>query len=322
MKKIIIIGYPFYGYEKEIQEEVKKKYEVYFVDISLNFFERNISRIKRTYKNINYEIIRDRFVEQKIKKLEALNKGIEYDFVLVLGYYKLPIEYFNYIKTKMKVKKIFLYIWDTINVIPNFDQYRKNFDKIFSFDRSESTFYNLIYRPTFYSNRLKKYKNIKHKYKISFIGEFTEERYKLIEKYFINTKDSYFFIFTYPRLYLKKILEDKKYFKILFPFYLKREKFNKILTESNIILDLVRFNQEGLNQRVLDCLYLNKKIITTNNKICDYEFYNKNNILVLDENTQLEEIEKFKESKYVEILPQIIEYYSLTRWIKDIFEGE
>ena len=242
--------------------------------------------------------------------------------MLVLGYYKLPLEYFNYIKTKMKVKKIILYIWDTINVIPKFDQYRKNFDKIFSFDKSESIFYDLIYRPTFYSNRLRKYEKIKPKYKISFVGEFTEERYELLEKYFINIKNSYFFIFIYPRLYLKKILENKKYFKILFPFYLKREKFNKILVDSDIVLDLVRFNQEGLNQRILDCLYLNKKIITTNKKICSYEFYNKNNILLLDENLQMEEIEKFKESEYIEILPQIIEYYSLKQWIKDIFEGD
>ena len=54
MKKIIIIGYPFYGYEKEIQEELRKKYEVYFIDISLNIYELNISKIRRIYKKINY----------------------------------------------------------------------------------------------------------------------------------------------------------------------------------------------------------------------------------------------------------------------------
>ena len=35
MKTICILGYKFYGYEKEIVEELKKKYKIIFVDYSL-----------------------------------------------------------------------------------------------------------------------------------------------------------------------------------------------------------------------------------------------------------------------------------------------
>ena len=44
MKTICILGYKFYGYEKEIVEEFKKKYKVIFVDYNLNLFEKFISK--------------------------------------------------------------------------------------------------------------------------------------------------------------------------------------------------------------------------------------------------------------------------------------
>ena len=103
------------------------------------------------------------------------------------------------------------------------------------------------------------------------------------------------------------------------PFLLKREKYNTILADSDIIFDLVRFNQTGLTQRIFDALFLEKKIITTSSVIKNYDFYNEDNILILDINTTIDDIEKFRKKKYIRVDKKIVENYSIKNWVADIF---
>ena len=62
---------------------------------------------------------------------------------------------------------------------------------------------------------------------------------------------------------------------------------------------------------------MNKKLITTNAHIKNYEFYNSNNISVIDRNHVEIDI-KFFDSDYEPLLPGIYEKYSLETWIKEV----
>lgn len=320
-KNIIIIGYKFFGYELEIIEELEKKYQVKFIDISMNFIEKVFLRLVYFFLNKYFFTFEKFLIRKKIKLLKKINSKEEIDILFVLAYsYNLDQIFFSYMKENLKIRKKILYVWDTIRVIKDFENYRKNFDEVYSYDKEEANKYNLKFRPTFYSNRLKKIsERTKKNYEISFVGGFTEERYLLIKKYISNFSSSYIYLFMPVTYYLRLFFKFNNETIKISPFLFKREKYNKILADSDIILDLVRFNQTGLTQRIFDALFLGKKIITTSSVIKNYDFYNEDNILILDINTTINDIEKFRKKKYIRVDKKIVENYSIKNWVADIF---
>ena len=89
--------------------------------------------------------------------------------------------------------------------------------------------------------------------------------------------------------------------------------------DGKVILDLVRENQDGLSFRIFEAMALKKKIITNNKTILDYDFYNPNNILLL--NDELSNLDlSFFESDYQELPKEIYEKYTLENWVKKVFE--
>ena len=71
--------------------------------------------------------------------------------------------------------------------------------------------------------------------------------------------------------------------------------------------------------RTIEMIGMNKKIITTNENIKEYDFYNSNNILLL--NKDLSNLEKsFFETDYQELSSEIYQKYTLENWVKNIFD--
>ena len=101
---------------------------------------------------------------------------------------------------------------------------------------------------------------------------------------------------------------------------LSQDQIQEKIENSEIILDVLRENQTGLSFRVFDALALDKKIITTNNTITQYDFYNPNNILVIDpKNIRIPK--SFLNSKYEVIPENIYRKYTLNNWIKSVLSN-
>jgi hypothetical protein len=75
--------------------------------------------------------------------------------------------------------------------------------------------------------------------------------------------------------------------------------------------------------RSIETLGGNRKLITTNCDIVNYDFYTPSNILVLDRNDSTEQIaeaiQEFMITPYQVINQQVYERYSITSWINQIF---
>ena len=69
--------------------------------------------------------------------------------------------------------------------------------------------------------------------------------------------------------------------------------------------------------RTIEMIGMNKKIITTNQTIKEYDFYNPNNICVIDRNN-ININTNFFDAQYEPLSDQIYIKYSLEQWIKDI----
>ncbi|WGU68164.1 hypothetical protein QIU19_12855 [Capnocytophaga canimorsus] len=76
----------------------------------------------------------------------------------------------------------------------------------------------------------------------------------------------------------------------------------------------------GLSFRVFEAIKYKKKLITNNSHIKKYDFFNKNNILVIEKDSDYELIPSFLELPYLD-LPQVVcEKYAFTNWIKYVLD--
>lgn len=86
-----------------------------------------------------------------------------------------------------------------------------------------------------------------------------------------------------------------------------------------VVFDINPSYNNGLSFRFFEALYYNTKIITTNQNVLSYDFYNANNILIYNSNTTSEEIDTFLKLPFVKMDNALIESYRVDQWIKKLF---
>lgn len=75
----------------------------------------------------------------------------------------------------------------------------------------------------------------------------------------------------------------------------------------------------GITLRVLESLFFEKKLITNNINIINCEFYNKNNIFIINKDN-LDDLNDFLKSEYKKIDKKIINYFDYESWLNRFFE--
>ncbi|HEX7870698.1 MAG TPA: hypothetical protein VF455_11365, partial [Chryseobacterium sp.] len=97
-----------------------------------------------------------------------------------------------------------------------------------------------------------------------------------------------------------------------------QQSLPKLYKNTKVILDLQRQNQMGLSFRIFEAMALEKKFITDNQNIKNYDFYNPKNILVLKED--FSNIEKsFFETGYQKLSDEIYYKYTIDNWVNTVF---
>lgn len=97
-----------------------------------------------------------------------------------------------------------------------------------------------------------------------------------------------------------------------------QQSLPKLYKNTKVILDLQRNHQMGLSFRIFEAMALEKKFITDNHNIKNYDFYNPENILVLNED--FSNIERsFFESEYQKLPQEIYYKYTLDNWVNTVF---
>ena len=93
------------------------------------------------------------------------------------------------------------------------------------------------------------------------------------------------------------------------------EDYLKLLVKTKTILDIVDGNQSGLTLRCMEALFFNKKLITNNLDIENYDFYNPKNVFILGKD-DMNNIKQFIDSPYELVDEKIVNYYDFDEWIK------
>ena len=81
-------------------------------------------------------------------------------------------------------------------------------------------------------------------------------------------------------------------------------------------MDFVDPRHDGLSLRFFEGMYYQKKVITDNKKVKNYDFYHPNNIFILENNYH--DIEAFLKIPYYHISDEIVKKYGFSSWIEKI----
>lgn len=275
----------------------------------------------------------DGFITSYYKKIIEQCNGNTYDYIFVLRGEYITTDALKLLRKHFGESKMILYMWDSIKNNKGIETKWMYFDKVYSFDRHDCLKYpTLIFRPLFFVDLYSQYKNSKEdaRYDLSFIGTAHGDRLHIIsnvisqcklfhKNYFTYLYSPHKFVFYYNKLfnpYYKQFTKNDVKFSML-PF----EETAKICSLSKCIIDIENITQTGLTMRTIETLGLGKKLITTNKDIRYYDFYNDNNIAIVDrENIKVDF--NFIDTPYQELSSAIYKKYSLDGWINDIFEEE
>lgn len=94
-----------------------------------------------------------------------------------------------------------------------------------------------------------------------------------------------------------------------------------VAKRSNIIIDLVSAENNGLTLRPIEAMLLEKKLITNYKEIKKYDFYNSENIWILGEDDEKRLID-FIKYPYTKMSEEIIEKYTVNGWLRRIIGNE
>lgn len=201
-------------------------------------------------------------------------------------------------KQKKNVKVI-VYFWNKIN--KNNEHLLKNklIDEFYTFDKEDSIKYNIKYNSQFFTDKIK-LKKKKEVYDVCFIGRDKNRK---------KTINEVIDIFNKQNLKLDiRIIETEKDF-------LPYKKYLNMIERSKCILDIVSNDQKGVSLRGMESIFFKKKLITNNQNIVNYDFYNKKNIFIIGKDNW-ENLNKFIDNDYKDIDKKIVDYYEFENWIK------
>lgn len=112
----------------------------------------------------------------------------------------------------------------------------------------------------------------------------------------------------------------KKYSRSDEKWLAKRVPYEKIaenIKQSRAILDIVQSGQSGITLRPMEAMFYNKKLITNNIHIKEYDFYTPRNIFILQERN-ISELKEFLDLPIIEIAQEIKNKYRFSGgWMKD-----
>ena len=160
-----------------------------------------------------------------------------------------------------------------------------------------------------------------------FVGTTHSDRYKLvkrIEEQIIKMGGLCLTWFYFPSkiLYYKMKIQNSYLRQIpVHTFHFKpmsKELLLQLYAGSRIIIDVQHPKQTGLTMRCIETLGAKRKLITTNYYIIEYDFYNPDNILVVDRNLPYVP-EKFLNEPYRDTPKEIYGSYSIKNWLSSIF---
>lgn len=326
-KRVLLFIPFFFNYENIIA----KKFSELGADVVLYNERAVVKPLSRALLKVAPGIFNNR-TKKYYNSIIERHKNEKFDYILFVRCDMPTVEILNKIKVAFPDAKMCLYLWDSIKNTPNITKKIKLFDVASSFDRYDcESDLKLNFCPLFYSDEMiKSDENLDYRKDIDmlFCGTIHSDRYKILKKimkqsYINNLKYCGFHYLQSKFVFWLYKFTKQEFFKAKksdFAFIKKSSKEIRYLeSSSKAIIDIQHPKQIGLTIRTIEMIGMKKKLITTNQDIVNYDFYNDGNVLIIDRSNPI--IDKtFFEKPYVELSKDIYEKYNLENWIYRVLE--
>ena len=324
-KKILLITPDYMEYTDIIRNAIAEylNAETHLVTTTGNDFKFSYRNLFHRLQNLLSKIL-VRKNQKRIFYNNAITQKLEFIFhddslfddILILRP-DLIKEHLPFIKKHGK--RLIAYFWDSFSRIPEGKETIQYFDKFSSFEPKDVRDHQLIFLPNFYSPDIGINKNKQPQFDLSYVASY-DDRLTTLERILVSL--SPLDLNTNINILAPKIIASKnKNEKNIswFTDVLPRKETIRIMNDSIVLLDIAQPKQEGLSFRVFEAMILEKKIITTNQSVATYDFFNPNNIFVWQNEDSIPQKDFFT-IPYTPLSPEIVKKYSLQNWVHQLFE--
>ncbi|MDR7210858.1 hypothetical protein [Flavobacterium piscis] len=317
--KICLISFDFFSFDQNIVLELKRNnIEAHHIDISKykyrypSFFSKLTNFLNKIFfkKNIK-KIELEKDILSRLEKLGPQNH------ILVIRPDRLTKQ--THLEIKKYTKNYIAYIYDSCTRFP-VDHLLKDkiFDTIYSFDARDCKKFGFNFITNYIYLEKRAIQPLSKTNNTIFIILSIDERFHSLNKianYLSQNAIQFKFIIIgkrKPKNCNENIIYTDK------PIFI--DTLMNELENSNVYLDLIRKDHNGLSFRIFEALAMQRKIITTNKSITEYDFYNPNNILVLDENEEINISPDFLNTPYKPLNEAVYYKYTIENWVKTVFK--
>lgn len=308
--KVLIISSYIFGYMDFAVKEMKRQGH----EVNILYYDK--PPFVYAYKNTAHKVfsgVKKIFGsnEKKNFRYDYLNKNLsneKFDKTLIIhGQY---LEERAHIFLKSISREYIAFFFDSLKKMPRQRNVINYFDKIYSYEPVDCEYNNFLFLTNFIP--VEAYRSKEFKYYVFNISSLDHrlETLKNVAKYLKEKNISFHFRLVNNRL---KSLEN---FTIC-PKRIDVKSIYPLFKDAKILVDINRDDQRGLSFRPFEALGNEKKLITNNPEIRNYDFYNPQNIFVFDENN-IQIPDEFFQTEYISVPVEIYEKYSLRTWVKKV----
>lgn len=217
------------------------------------------------------------------------------------------------IRRKSKHSKCYIYSW---NLVKNEKKHyalmelaKKTDFSFYCYDKGTCLRYGLKFNTIMYDKKLH-LPNNEVEYDMFFLGFLKDRKEKILTLYEAMTNGG---------LRPQFVIVGRKDGNLPFSYresYVNYYEYLEMVSKSRAILDISQKGQDGYSMRVMEAIFFDKKLITTNKYVKDSIFYNENNIYIINlEKIVPDEIKHFFELEFHPYPKNVKEYYSFEEWI-------
>ena len=313
--KICLISFDYWKYDQYIIKELEQR-GIHSTHIDISTFKYNYKNKFEKYSNFLSKL----FFKKNIKKIKRQEYILSYlknikkqDYILIIR----PdlVERDTHLKIKQYANIYNAYLYDSTKRFPVDHLLSGIFNKVYSFDFDDVKKYNLEHITNYIYLEKQPIREV-FEYDL-FIVISPDNRIKILNKIAeqldaINIKYKFIVVSNKRPAELHKNIEHRS-------SKVTSDELKNYLEKSKIILDLIREGHNGLSFRIFESLAYQKKLITTNQTIKKYDFYNPKNIKVIDINNINIDSSFFLE-KYKVLDENVYYKYTISNFVETVFK--
>ncbi|MEC4750314.1 hypothetical protein [Methylomicrobium sp. Wu6] len=322
MFDFLFIAASFFGYAKEIKANLEQRGRnvIWFEDRpATDTATKALLRLSPTLIAGKAERYFDQIIEQ-VRQQPIRD-------VLVIKGEALSIEAIRRLQKALPDARFTIYFWDSYRNMPK-DSFQKValFDRALTFDPLDAASDNrLIYRPLFFVEEQVNLPTVEQDIDLLFFGTAHDDRYSIVKSIerglphgvrfakvlYIPSRGIYYF----RRCFDPAFRRAKRDEFIFTP--LSKRNIMELVARARAVVDIERVVQTGYTMRSIETFAAGRKIISTNARLGEADFYHENNVAVMDRNKPRVDPE-FLESPFMMPKRHVRQRYTLSSWLDDV----